>query len=81
MSNDLGLSPENHGPWTIHSGEHCGVRIDGPNGRGVLHVIQRDAHPNVGQGITQAESEVIAKRVVELWNEALTRGVGGSDHG
>jgi hypothetical protein len=66
------ITPENYGPWTIHSGEHCGVRIDGPNGRAVLHVIQRDPHPTVGQGITQAESEAIARRIVELWNAALT---------
>jgi hypothetical protein len=65
------ITPENYGPWTIHGGEHCGVRIDGPNGRSVLHVIQRDPHPAVGQGITQAESEAIARRIVELWNAAL----------
>jgi hypothetical protein len=66
------ITPENHGPWTIHGGEHCGVRIDGPNGRAVLHVIQRDPHPALRQGITQAESQAIAEKVVALWNAALT---------
>lgn len=46
------------GPWAVNNAvEYCGTRIDGPNGRGVAHSIQRDAHPTLGQGITQAEAE------------------------
>ncbi|WP_157378751.1 hypothetical protein [Burkholderia ubonensis] len=45
------------GPWSVHAGaEYCGTRIDGPNGRGVAHAIQRDPHPTLGQGITQEEA-------------------------
>ena len=74
------LTPENYGPWSIHGGEHCGVSIDGPNGRSVLHVIQRDPHPTVGQGITQAEAQAIAEKVVALWNAALTEKAAGCSH-
>jgi hypothetical protein len=46
------------GPWSVNTAaEYCGTRVDGPNGRGVAHAIQRDAHPVHGQGITQAEAE------------------------
>lgn len=46
------------GPWSINrDAEYCGVRIDGPSGRSVAHVIQRDPHPALGQGITQEEAE------------------------
>jgi hypothetical protein len=45
-------------PWSVHSSDdHNGARIDGPNGRAVAHAIQRDEHPAIGQGITQAEAE------------------------
>lgn len=71
---DEAIRPENYGSWSIHGGGYCGVRVDGPNGRSVLHVIQRDAHPTLGQGITQAESEAIAKRIVGLWNSEHTWG-------
>lgn len=41
------------GPWSVNTGEHCGARIDGPNGRAIAHAIQRDEHPAMGQGISQ----------------------------
>lgn len=31
-------------------------RIDDENGRGVAHVIQRDPHPSIGQGVTIEEA-------------------------
>lgn len=43
------------GPWTVNT-EHVynGARIDAPNGRSIGHSIQRDEHPQIGQGISQA---------------------------
>lgn len=57
-------APHTPGPWTVNKGEHCGARIDGPNGRSVAHAIQRDPHPSLGQGITQDEAEANARRIV-----------------
>lgn len=59
-----------HGSWSVNGGDYCGVRIDGPDGRSVVHVIQRDPHPTIGQGITQAEAQATAARIVALWNAA-----------
>jgi ABC-type nitrate/sulfonate/bicarbonate transport system substrate-binding protein len=52
------------GPWSVHSGDdYNGVRIDGPDGRSVAHAHQRDPHPTLGQGITQAEAEINARLI------------------
>jgi hypothetical protein len=75
MANETKQAAHTPGPWSVHDREHCGARIDGPNGRGVAHATQRDPHPVLGQGITQAEAEANARLIAAapLLLEALIR--------
>jgi hypothetical protein len=50
--------------WTVNpSPDYCGARIDGADGRSVAHAVQRDAHPTIGQGITQAQALANARLI------------------
>lgn len=51
------------GSWVVNAGDHCGARIDGSDGRSVAHATQRDPHPTLGQGITQAEAMAHARLI------------------
>lgn len=61
----------NHTPGRLQvntQAEYCGARIDAENGRGVFHALQRDPHPTIGQGISQAEAAENARRLAACWN-------------